>query len=146
MERVEKISRFTSKAVPFFGMYFRGMVGIPLLGRTVAPMNKIVGGLLPRFSTLGFRKEASFENAVWNYQVFLKLIGAPHNVDTSIPYARSFIIYKCPAGHCQLGHLDACLATMELNSSLVETSGARLVVEKRFPVNGVCIEKVVPIK
>jgi hypothetical protein len=143
MKREDKLSRITSKAIPFFGFYFRSMVKIPLLGRTAGPTNKLLGGLLPKLSFLGFRKEASFENAVWNYEIFLKLIGAQYDVETTSPQSRPFIIHKCPAGHCRLEHLDACVATMELNHSLVESSGAKLIVDRRFPLDGVCIEKVV---
>jgi hypothetical protein len=32
---------------------------------------------------------------------------------------------------------------MELDSSLVENSGAKLLVDKRFPLDGVCVERVV---
>jgi hypothetical protein len=33
---------------------------------------------------------------------------------------------------------------MKLDNSLVENSGARLVVDKRFPIDGVCVERIVP--
>jgi hypothetical protein len=31
---------------------------------------------------------------------------------------------------------------MELDHRLVESSGGKLIVEKRFPLDGICIEKV----
>jgi hypothetical protein len=143
MEKAEKLSRITSKAVPFFGFYFRSMVRIPLLGRTVGPVNKLLGRLLPKLYFLGFRKEASYENAIWNWEIFLKLIGAEYDVESVSTQSNIYYIKKCPAGHCRLEHLDACKATMELDNSLVESSGARLIVDKRFPLDGICIERVV---
>ncbi|MCX5850315.1 MAG: hypothetical protein NTW65_12850 [Deltaproteobacteria bacterium] len=143
METADKLSRITSKAIPFFGFYFRSMVRIPLLGRTVGLTNKLLGRLLPKLSFLGFRKEASYENAVWNWEIFLKLIGAEYDVETISPQSKIYNIKKCPAGHCRLEHLDACNATMELDNSLVESSGARLVVDKRFPLDGICVERIV---
>ena len=132
-----------AKTIPFWGSYFRGMVKIPLLGRTVGLTNKMLGRLLPKLSFLGFRKEASYENAVWNWEIFLKLIGADYDVEAISPQSRIYNIKKCPAGHCRLEHLDACRATMELDNSLIESSGARLIVDKRFPIDGICVERVV---
>lgn len=133
-----------AKTIPFWGSYFRGMVKIPLLGRMVGLTNKMLGRFLPNLSFLGFRKEASYENAVWNWEVFLKLIGAEYDVDVISPKSRLYTIKKCPAGHCRPEHLDACMATMELDNSLVVYSGAKLVVEKRIPVDGLCcVERIV---
>jgi hypothetical protein len=132
-----------AKTIPFWGSYFRGMVKIPLLGRTVGLTNKMLGRLLPKLSFLGFRKEASYENAVWNWEIFLKLIGAEYDVKVTSPQSRLYTFKKCPAGHCRLEHLNACNATMELDNSLVESSGARLVVDKRFPLDGICVERIV---
>ena len=42
---------------------------------------------------------------------------------------------ECPARHCRLDHLDGCNATMELDKSLVLSSGARLIVDKQFPID-----------
>jgi len=106
-------------------------------------INKILGRLLPSVSFLGFRKGTSFENAVWNYEILLKLIGAKYDIETTSFQSRPYIIHKCPAGHCRLEHLDACRVTMELNHSLVESSGGRLIVDKRCPINNICIEKIV---
>ena len=143
MEKEIKYSGVISKTIPFWGSYFRIVVRIPLLGRTVGLTNKALGRLLPKLSFLGFRKEASYENAVWNWEIFLKLIGADYDVEAISPQSRIYNIKKCPAGHCRLEHLDACNATMELDNSLVESSGAKLIVDKRFPTDGICVERVV---
>jgi hypothetical protein len=111
--------------------------------KTVGLTNKALGRLLPKLSFLGFRKEASYENAVWNWEIFLKLIGAEYDVEVKSPQSRIYNIKKCPAGHCRLEHLDACNATMELDNSLVENSGEKLIVDKRFPIDGICVERVV---
>ena len=132
-----------AKTIPLLGSFFRIVVKIPLLGRTIGITNKALGRLLPKFSFLGFRKEASYENAVWNWEIFLKLIGAEYDAEAISPQSKIYNITKCPAGHCRLEHLDACQATMELDSSLVESSGARLVVDKRYPLDGICVERVV---
>jgi hypothetical protein len=144
MKTEVKPSGIISKTIPFFGSYFRGLIRIPLLGRTVGLTNKALGRLLPNLSFLGFRKEASYENAVWNWEIFLKLIGAQYDVEETSPQSRLYTIKKCPAGHCRLEHLDACKATMELDNSLVESSGASLIVDKRFPIDGICVERIVP--
>jgi hypothetical protein len=138
-----KSSGIILKTIPFWGSYFRVVVRIPLLGRTVGLTNKALGRLLPKLSFLGFRKEASYENAVWNWEIFLKLIGADYDVEAISPQSRIYNIKKCPAGHCRLEHLDACNATMELDNSLIDSSGARLIVDKRFPIDGICVERVV---
>ena len=143
MKIVDKLSSIMSKTIPFWGSYFRVAVKIPIFGRTVGLTNKALGKLLPKLSFLGFRKEASFENAVWNWEIFLKLIGAEYDVEIISTQSRIYNIKKCPAGHCRLEHLNACKATMELDNSLVESSGARLVVDKRYPIDGICVEKIV---
>ena len=144
MKTESKLSWVISKTAPYFGSYCRGVVRIPVLGRTLGVTNKALGRLLPKVSFLGFRKEASYENAVWNWEIFLKLIGAEYDVETISPQSRLYNIKKCPAGHCRLEHLDGCDATMKLDNSLVESSGAKLVVDKRFPTDGICVERVVP--
>ena len=143
MNTESNLSGIILKTTPFFGSYCRGVVRIPLLGRTLGLTNKALGRLLPKLSFLGFRKEASYENAVWNWEIFLKLIGADYDVEAISPQSRIYNIKKCPAGHCRLEHLDACNATMELDNSLIESSGARLIVDKRFPIDGICVERVV---
>jgi hypothetical protein len=146
MKTESNFSGIISKTVPFFGLYFRVVIRIPLLGKAVGLTNKALGRLLPYISILGFRKEKSYENAVWNWELFLKLIGAQYDMEASSPQSRLYTIKKCPAGHCRLEHLDACKATMELDNSLVESSGARLIVDKRFPLDGVCMERIVSEK
>lgn len=143
IKKESKLSWVISKTAPYFGSYCRCVVKVPLLGRTVGLTNKMLGRLLPKLSFLGFRKEASYENAVWNWEIFLKLIGADYDAETTSPQSKTYYIKKCPAGHCRLEHLDGCKATMELDNSLVENSGARLIVDKRFPIDGVCVERLI---
>ncbi len=131
------------KTTPFFGMYCRGAVRIPLAGGMVGMTNRVAGRLMPRLSFLGFRREASYENAVHNWDIFLGLIGASYDVEEISHGERRYTIHACPAGHCRIGHFAACKATMELDNSLVSASGARLIVDKRFPVDGVCVERIV---
>ncbi len=143
MKKAIKYSQITAKTIPFWGKYFRFAVKIPLLGKMTGAANKALGWLLPNLSFLGFRKEASYENAVWNWEVFLKLIGAEYDAAITSPQSKIYYIKKCPAGHCRLNHLEACNITMELDNSLVESSGARLIVDKRFPIDGICVERLV---
>lgn len=143
MEKAMKYSRITSKTIPFWGKYFRFAVRIPPLGKITGLTNKALGKLLPNLSFLGFRKEASYENAIWNWEIFLKLIGADYDAEATSPQSKTYYIKKCPAGHCRVEHLDACNVTMELDNSLVENSGAKLIVNKRFPLDGICVERVV---
>lgn len=139
-----KHSGIIAKTIPFFGLYIRAVVRIPLLGRMLGSTNKALGRLLPNLSFLGFRKEASYENAIWNWEIFLKLIGAQYDVEGTSPESKLYTIKECPAGYCRLEHLDACKVTMELDNSLIERSGARLIVDKRFPIDGICVERIVP--
>ncbi|MGB5218110.1 MAG: hypothetical protein WBN66_07410 [Smithella sp.] len=143
MKSESKFLKITAKTIPFWRTYFRLVVKIPLIGKTIGPTNKLVGRLLPKLSFLGFRKEGSYENAIWNWEIFLKLIGADYDVESTSPQSKTYYIKKCPAGHCRLEHLDASMVTMELDNSLVENSGAKLIVDKRFPIDGICVEKVV---
>lgn len=131
------------KFTPLFGTYCRGMVRLPLIGRMVGLTNRLTGHLLPRLSFLGFRPEASFGNAVHNWEIFLGLIGASYDVEEISPEERRYTIHKCPAGHCRIEHLGACKATMELDNCLIEASGAKLIIDKRFPVDSVCVERIV---
>lgn len=143
MGREIKHFKLISKTIPFWGKYFRIAVKIPLLGKMTGAANKALGRLLPHVSFLGFRKEASYENAIWNWEIFLKLIGADCDAETTSAQSKTYYIKKCPAGHCRLEHLDACKVTMELDNSLVENSGATLIVDKRFPIDGICVERLV---
>jgi len=117
----DKTSRLIAKTIPFWGKYFRLAVKIPLVGKITALTNKLLGRLLPKLSFLGFRKDASYENAIWNWEIFLKLIGAEYDAEVTSPQSKIYYIKKCPAGHCRLEHLDACKVTMELDNSLVKT-------------------------
>ncbi len=143
MEKAIKYSQFIAKTISFWGKYFRFAVKIPPLGKMTGVSNKALGWLLPHLSFLGFRKEASYENAIWNWEIFLELIGAEYDAEVTSPQSKTYYIKKCPAGHCRLNHLDACKITMELDNSLVENSGAKLIVDKRFPIDGICVERVV---
>lgn len=136
-------SGFIAMTVPFWGALFRLAVKVPVMGTMAGMANRALGRLLPGMSFLGFRREASYENALWNWEVFLGLIGAEYDAQTLSPDTRLYNIRKCPAGHCEPGHLEACRVTMELDSSLVESSGAKLVVDRRIPVDGICVEKIV---
>jgi hypothetical protein len=137
-------SGIIAKTIPFFGLCIRGAVRIPLLGKILGSTNKALGRLLPRLSFLGFQKEASYENAIHNWEIFLKLIGAQYHVEEASPGSRLYTISKCPAGYCRSAHLDACTVTMELDNSLIKRSGARLIVDKRSPLDGICLERLVP--
>ncbi len=143
MQTSNKSSRIIARTIPFWGKYFRIAVKISLLGKMTVMSNKALGWFLPKLSILGFRKEASYENAIWNWEIFLDLIGADYDVESTSPQSKTYYIKKCPAGHCRLQHLEACKVTMELDNSLVENSGAKLIVDKRFPIDGICVEKVV---
>ncbi|HNZ64381.1 MAG TPA: hypothetical protein PKJ10_00975 [Smithella sp.] len=143
MQKTDRDFKIITKTIPFWGKYFRLAAKIPLVGKITALTNKLLGKLLPKLSFLGFRKDASYENAIWNWEIFLKLIGAEYDAEVTSPQSKIYYIKKCPAGHCRLEHLDACNATMELDNSLVENSGAKLVVDKRFPLDGICVEKIV---
>ncbi|MDJ0765747.1 MAG: hypothetical protein QNJ97_22375 [Myxococcota bacterium] len=146
MKTNDKPSWSIGMMIPLSGFFNRVVVNVPILGKRIIGMsNNIFGKALPRLSFLGFRKEKSYENAIWNWEIFLHLIGAEYTVEETEDNLRTYTISKCPAGYCHSGHLNACLATMELDHSLVESSGARLVVEKRFPIDGVCIEKIVSV-
>lgn len=143
MQTSSNNSHIIARTIPLWGWYFRLAAKIPLVGRITAMTNKLLGKILPRLSFLGFRKEASYENAIWNWEIFLKLIGAEYDVEVTSPQSKIYYIKKCPAGNCRFEHLDACNITMELDNSLVENSGASLIVDKRFPLDGICVERVV---
>ncbi|MBN2158298.1 MAG: hypothetical protein JW807_02805 [Spirochaetes bacterium] len=132
-----------AKTIPLWGIFFRAAVQIPGMGKAVGSANRALGRLLPRLSFLGFRREPSYENAVWNWEVFLRLIGAEYDFQTLSPESKLYNIRTCPAGHCEPEHLEACRITMELDASLVESSGGRLIVDRRIPMDGICVEKVV---
>jgi len=84
----DKTSRLIAKTIPFWGKYFRLAVKIPLVGKITALTNKLLGRLLPKLSFLGFRKDASYENAIWNWEIFLKLIGAEYDAEVTSPQSK----------------------------------------------------------
>jgi hypothetical protein len=130
--------------IPIIGFINKIIVKIPFIGRTLLSFsNRMTGKSLPYFTFLGFRKAATYENAIWNWEIFLSLIGAKYSAEEISPDIKVYTIFKCPAGYCQKRHLDACKVTMEIDSNLVKRSGAKLIVEKRFPIDGVCIEHVI---
>jgi hypothetical protein len=144
MKTDDKTSWDISFMIPSVGLFNRIIIKLPILGKSILSLsNKMIGKMIPNLTFLGFRKEATYENAIWNWENFLSLIGADYTVENDSPDSRIYTIYKCPAGYCHLGHLNACQATMKLDHSLVESSGAKLIVEKRFPIDGVCIEKII---
>lgn len=144
MKTNDKTSLNVSFMIPAVGLFNRIVIKLPILGKNILNLsNKMIGKLLPNLTFLGFRKETTYENAIWNWENFLSLIGADYTVENDSSSSRIYTIYKCPAGYCRLKHLGACQCTMELDHSLVESSGAKLVVEKRFPIDGVCIEKII---
>ncbi|MBF0119310.1 MAG: hypothetical protein HQK79_10780 [Desulfobacterales bacterium] len=140
-----KNSRIISMLISVVGFCNRFVVNLPIFGKGIVGLsNKSLGKLLPSLTFLGFRKNATYENAIWNWEIFLNLIGAEYELEETISDSKCYIIKRCPAGYCHLEHLNACEATMELDHSLVESSGARLIVEKRLPIDGICIERIVP--
>ncbi len=144
MKKNNKTTWNISFMLPAVGLFNRIVIKFPFLGNIILSLsNKMTGKILPNLTFLGFRKEATYENAIWNWENFLSLIGADYTVENGSYDSRIYTIYKCPAGYCRLEHLSACQCTMELDHSLVESSGAKLVVEKRFPIDGICIEKII---
>lgn len=143
MKTESKYSKIIAKTIPLWGTYFRLAVKIPFLGKITGLTNRLLGKMLPKLSFLGFRKAASYENAIWNWEIFLDLIGAHYDVESTSPQSKTYFIKKCPAGHCRMEHLNACMVTMELDNSLIENSGEKLIVDKRFPIDGICVERVV---
>jgi hypothetical protein len=139
-----KASWDMSFVIPVIGFINRMIIKIPILGKRLLPFsNKMIGILLPNLTFLGFRKGATYENAIWNWEIFLSLIGAQYSAEEISQDSKVYTILKCPAGYCRIEHLKACEATMELDHSLVKKSGAKLIVEKRFPIDGICIEKII---
>ncbi|MDM8516813.1 hypothetical protein QUF76_11485 [Desulfobacterales bacterium HSG16] len=139
-----KVSWNISFVTPVVGLLNRSVLRFPVLGKNfLALSNKMIGKLLPNLAFLGFRKEANYENAIWNWEIFLNLIGAEYKVEEISEDSKIYTFKKCPAGYCRSEHLNVCKATMELDHSLVESSGAKLIVEKRFPIDGICVEKII---
>jgi hypothetical protein len=110
--------------IPIIGFINKTVVKIPFIGRILLSFsNKMIGQILPYFTFLGFRKAATYENAIWNREVFLSLIGAQYSAEKISPDIKVCTIFKCPAGYCQKRQLNACKVTMELDSNLVKRQG-----------------------
>jgi hypothetical protein len=130
--------------VALTGLLNRALVRVPGVGKKmVASTSKSLGKVAPHLSFLGLRKEPSYDNAIWNWEIFLHLIGAEYEKEEVSPHKTTYTFHRCPVGCCRPEHLDACEATMQLDRNFVETSGARLMVEKCIPVDGVCVETLV---
>ena len=138
------ISRIMVRIVALVGLLNRALVRIPGIGKKmVSVTSSSLGKIAPYLGLLGFRKDPSYDNAIWNWEIFLDLVGAEYEKETVSAGKTIYTIHRCPAGYCNPNHLDACEATMELDSNLVRKSGAELIVEKRIPIDGVCVEVVV---
>ena len=138
-------SKARKGAASLVGMQNRLLVKIPVVGKKLAAgMSRTVGKLMPRLSFMGFRKEPSYENAIYNWENFLDQLGAEYEKEIRGPREIAYTFRKCPAGFCNSKHAEACDATMELDRNLVANSGARLRLEKTIPVDGICVEIIVP--
>ena len=141
----KRTSRILKKATPVIGALNRALVKVPLVGeKMVAGAGKSLGKLTARNKMLGFKTESSYENALYNWELFLELIGAEYKKDDLGPTAKVYTFVRCPAGYAESEHLSACIATMELDRSLVSTSGGQLIIEKRIPIDGICAVRIVP--
>ncbi len=139
------VSKIVKPVVAMVGWQNRLLVRVPAAGKKmVEGSSRALGKLLPSLGFLGFRKQPSYENALWNWEVFLALLGAEYEKETPDPQRNVYTFRRCPAGYCRQDHLAACEATMQLDYNLVERSGAGLVVEKCIPRDGVCVETLVP--
>ncbi len=139
-----KVAKVVKPVVAAVGLQNRLMCRIPGVGsKMVGATSKSLGKLLPKLAFLGFRKEPSYENALWNWELFLELLGANYEKENLGPESNQYTFHKCPAGYTCAAHLDACEATMELDHNLVKSSGAKLLVEKCMPKDGVCVETLI---
>ena len=136
------IESIIHKILPFLGVYFRMGVKVPLLRKMIFFTNGAVGRLIPNLSFLGFRKEKSYENALWNWELYLRLVGADYELQENDVGEKIYIFKKCPVGNCCRKHIDACKATMAVDHNVVEISGAKLILEKTIPVDGICVERI----
>lgn len=144
MKNSPVISKIMKRIVALVGLLNRAMVRVPGVGKKmVAGTSSSLGKVAPHLGLLGFRKEPSYNTATWNWEIFLNLIGAEYEKEAVSPHKIIYTFHRCPAGFCQPGHLDACEATMQLDHNLVEKSGAQLIVEKRIPIDGVCVEALI---
>lgn len=144
MKRDSIASRIIIMMLPVVGLFNRVFVRLPLGKRVISLSNRLTGKTLPSLVFLGYRKGASYETAVHNWENFLDIIGADYEVENISPEEKRYVINRCPAGYCRPEHFDACQATMEIDHNLVENSGGRLIVDKRFPTDGICVERLIP--
>ena len=140
-----KISKLMKRITPVVGILNRAMIRVPLVGeKLVVGAGKSLGRLTARNRALGFRTEPGYENALYNWELYLELLGADYQKKDAGPTDKIYTFIRCPAGFTEPEHLAACAATMELDQALVETSGARLIIEKRIPEDGMCSVRLVP--
>lgn len=140
-----KVAKVVKPVVAVVGMQNRLMCKVPGVGKQMVAMtSKSLGKLLPKLSFLGFRNQPSYENALWNWELFLELLGADYEKEELGAEGNRYTFHKCPAGYTCAAHLDACEATMELDNNLTKSSGAKLIVEKCIPNDGVCVETLAP--
>jgi hypothetical protein len=140
-----RTSKILKSSTSVIGVFNRALVRIPLVGeKMVAGTSKSLGRLTARNKMLGFKTDPSYENALFNWELFLELIGAEFKKQDLSPTAKIYTFVRCPAGYTEPEHLGACVATMELDQSLVSTSGGQLIIEKRIPIDGLCAVRIVP--
>lgn len=140
-----RTSKVLKTTTPVIGVLNRVLVKVPLVGeKLVAGTSKSLGKLTARNKALGFKTEPSYENALYNWELFLELLGAEFKREDLSPTAKVYTFVRCPAGYSEPEHLSACVATMELDQSLVSTSGGQLIIEKRIPIDGLCAVRIVP--
>lgn len=143
--KTKKTSKILKSITPVIGVLNRALVKVPLIGeKMVAGSSKSLGKLTARNKMLGFKTDPSYENALYNWELFLELIGAEFKKDDLNPTAKVYTFVRCPAGYTESEHLGACVATMELDQSLISTSGGQLIIEKRIPIDGICAVRIVP--
>lgn len=137
-----KMESIIPKILPFLGVYFRIGVKVPFLRQTIFFTNGAVGRLIPKLAFLGFRKGKSYENAIWNWELYLKLVGCAYEVQENDQKESIYILRQCPVGNCRRDHTDVCDATMTLDHNVVKTIGAKLILEKTIPVDGICVLRI----
>ena len=75
-DKKKRTSQILKKSTPVIGVINRVLVKVPLVGeKMVAGTSKSLGRLTARNKLLGFKTEPSFENAIYNWELFLELIG-----------------------------------------------------------------------
>ncbi len=139
------IAKIMKPLVAGIGLQNRLLIRVPVVGKKmVEGSSAALGKVAPRLSFLGFRNQPSFENALWNWENFLAILGAEYEKESAGSESITYTFHRCPAGYWRADHLGACQATMQLDHNLVKSSGAKLLVEKCIPEDGVCVETLVP--